>query len=171
MEGKKHGKSWKSPKNTENKRYRKTSEFIRKCLKTHENTENRGKWWITIDEYDKLVARFRSEEQDIHEETREASSQDNDFLDSSLMILELSQNAHEYFSGASESKKQKILNLVTSNLQLKNGMLVYDLREPFDALLNLSKTKGWLPAFFLPPNHAGLHKKQETLCYTTIKSH
>ena len=100
---------------------------------------------ITTDEYDKIVARFRSEEQDVQEEIKEASSQDNNFLDSSLMVLDLAQNAHEYFSGASESKKQKILNLVTSNLQLKNGMLVYDLREPFDALLNLSKTKEWLP--------------------------
>jgi hypothetical protein len=81
----------------------------------------------------------------LHEEIKEASSQDNNFLDSSLMVLDLAQNAHQYFSEASESKKQKILNLVTSNLQLKNGTLVYDLAEPFDVLLNASKTQEWLP--------------------------
>ncbi len=108
---------------------------------------------ITTDEYDKIVARFRSEEQDIHEEMKDASTQDNNFLDASLMVLDLAQNACRYFLGASEDKQQQILNLVTSNLRLKDGKLVYDLAEPFNVLLNASKTKEWLP-------RSGLNRRQ-----------
>lgn len=100
---------------------------------------------ITTDEYDNIVATFQADEQDIQEELTDATKQDNTFLNSSLMVLDLAQKAGQLFKDASETKKHKILNLVTSNLSLKNGVLVYDLREPFDVLLNLSKTKEWLP--------------------------
>ena len=100
---------------------------------------------ITTDEYDKIVARFVSDEQDIQEELAQCTKKDNTFLDSSLMVLDLAQRAGQLFREASEVKKQQILNLVTSNLILKNGKLVYDLREPFDVLLSLAKTKDWLP--------------------------
>ena len=82
-----------------------------------------------------------NEEQD----TQEAARVDNGFLESSLTVLELAQSASQYFQEASEPKKQKILNLVLSNLQLKSDKLVYKLREPFDILLNASKTQEWLP--------------------------
>ena len=99
---------------------------------------------ITTDEYDKLVARFKNEEQDAQEELKDITQMDNGFLESSLTVLELSQRASQYFQEASEPKKQKILNLVLWNLRLKDGGLVYDLREPFNVLLDASKTKNWL---------------------------
>ena len=100
---------------------------------------------ITTDEYDKLVARFMNEEHDIQDELKESTRVDNGFLESSLTVLELAQNASRYFQEASEAKKQQILNLVLWNLQLKDGKLVYELRPPFDILLNASKTQEWLP--------------------------
>ena len=102
-------------------------------------------WRITTDEYDKIVAQFVSKEQDIQEELAENTRQDNTFLESSLTVLDLAQRAGQLFRNASEVKKQKILNLVISNLQLKDGKLVYNLREPFDVLLSLAETKEWLP--------------------------
>ena len=99
---------------------------------------------ITTDEYDKLVARFVSEEQDIQEELGEVTEQDNKFLEASLMILDLAQNAGQYFRGASETKKHKILNLLIWNLRMDNEKLLYDLREPFAGLRDLAKRQDWL---------------------------
>ena len=100
---------------------------------------------ITTDEYDKLVTRFKSDEQDLQEELTEASNKDETFLNSSLAVLDLAQKAGLLFREASEPRKQQLLTLVTSNLRLKNGKLVYDLREPFDVLLRFAETKEWLP--------------------------
>ena len=100
---------------------------------------------IATDEYDKLVTRFKSEELDLQEELTEASHKDETFLNSSLAVLDLAQRAGQIFREASETRKQQLLTLVTSNLRLKNGKLVYDLAEPFDVLLSLSETKEWLP--------------------------
>jgi len=102
-------------------------------------------WCITTDEYDKLVTRFKSEEQDLQEELTDASRKDETFLNSSLAVLDLAQKAGLLFREDSEPRKQQLLTLVTSNLRLKNGKLVYDLREPFDVLLRFAETKEWLP--------------------------
>lgn len=100
---------------------------------------------ITPDKYDSFVKRLDEEEKDLEEELENVNKADNAFLKSSISVLELAQNASEIFKSADPEQKQRILNFVTSNLLWNGEKLVPTLAEPFDILLQTSKTQDWLP--------------------------
>ncbi len=81
----------------------------------------------------------------MQEELDEASKADTKFLKTSLSVLELAQNASVIFKEAQPERKQQILNFVTSNLWWNGEKLLYKLEEPFEVLLDASKTENWLP--------------------------
>lgn len=100
---------------------------------------------ITTAEYDKHLQGFVQQEQELQEELDEASKADTKFLKTSLSVLELAQNASVIFKEAQPERKQQILNFVTSNLWWNGEKLLYKLEEPFEVLLDASKTENWLP--------------------------
>lgn len=54
------------------------------------------------------------------------------------------QRAERLFEIANTSKKRQIVSLILSNLQLDDEKLIFNLKEPFDKLVNLSKgSYGW----------------------------
>lgn len=59
-------------------------------------------------------------------------------------LLAIFQHAEKLFEIADVSEKRQIVSLILSNLQLDGKNLIFNLKEPFDKLVNLSKgSYGW----------------------------
>lgn len=59
-------------------------------------------------------------------------------------LLAIFQHAEKLFEVADVSEKRQIVSLILSNLQLDGKNLFFNLKEPFDKLMNLSKgSYGW----------------------------
>lgn len=99
---------------------------------------------ITMDEYDKLVAKTKSEMEKLDEKIVQLTSSDESFVITSSYLLNLANIAGRLFKSSKPELKNKILNLVLSNLELDNKKLIFNLLSPFDRLLALSQTSNWL---------------------------
>lgn len=100
---------------------------------------------ITIDEYDKIVAKTKAEMEKLDEKIVQLTNGDKSFTVNSSYLLHLANIAGKLFKSSKPELKSKILNLVLSNLELDNKKLRFNLLSPFDKLLVLSQSSNWLP--------------------------
>lgn len=99
---------------------------------------------ITIDEYDKIVAKTKAEMEKLDEKIVQLTNGDKSFTVNSSYLLHLANIAGKLFKSSKPELKSKILNLVLSNLELDNKKLRFNLLSPFDKLLVLSQSSNWL---------------------------
>lgn len=59
------------------------------------------------------------------------------------MLIELMQKSEIIFKNATPDKKRKIVELVSSNLLLKDGTLAYHWRKAFDRLAMKGEKENW----------------------------
>jgi hypothetical protein len=59
-------------------------------------------------------------------------------------LLDVASRAAALFESSKPEQKRLLINMVLSNLRLEGQELHYELRKPFDALVDLSKSKKWL---------------------------
>ena len=97
-----------------------------------------------MDEYDKLVTKTKSEMEKLDEKIVQLTSSDESFVITSSYLLNLANIAGRLFKSSKPELKNKILNLVLSNLELDNKKLIFNLLSPFDRLLALSQSSNWL---------------------------
>ncbi len=62
-----------------------------------------------------------------------------------VQLIELMQHAEIIFKNANPEKKRKMVELVSSNLLLKDGSLEYHWRKPFDMLAVKGALENWRP--------------------------
>ena len=99
---------------------------------------------ITPDEYNKNNARYDEELSNLRRLEEKLDNADNNFYISVGYLLSIFQNAEKLFEVANTSEKRQIVSLILSNLQLDDEKLIFNLKEPFDKLVNLSKgSYGW----------------------------
>ena len=65
------------------------------------------------------------------------------FMECGVRIFELSQNAHQLFLNGTDDEKRRILNLVFSNITLKDGKLHYTYKKPFDMIAKGVVNQKW----------------------------
>ena len=53
--------------------------------------------------------------------------------------MSLAQNAYQIFKSSRVETKRAILNILLSNLQIKDKQISYNLRKPFDYISSLNK--------------------------------
>jgi len=54
-------------------------------------------------------------------------------------IMSMAQNAYQIFKSSRVEAKRAILNILLSNLQIKNKQISYNLRKPFDLIDSLNE--------------------------------
>ena len=74
-----------------------------------------------------------------------------------IHTIELASRASEVFKGSTTSEKRKLINLVLSNLELKDQKLSYTLHSPFDQFIKTAKTREWRP---LRESNPCLHRER-----------
>jgi hypothetical protein len=77
----------------------------------------------------------------------------DEYMQRGVQLIELMQHSEIIFKNASADKKRKMVELVSSNLLLKDGTLEYHWRKPFDLLAIKGNLEDWRPQ---PDSNYGL---------------
>lgn len=84
--------------------------------------------------YEKVKA---NSEREIHQ------GADENFKDTIVTAFQLISKAHEMFLSSKIEQKRQLINFVFSNLKLNGAELRYELRRPFNLLVNLANHPDW----------------------------
>ena len=99
---------------------------------------------ITPQEYNENNERYDEELRDIQRQEERLDEADKQFYITIGYLLAIFQHAEKIFKVADVNEKRQIVSLILSNLQLDDKNLIFNLKEPFDKLVNLSKgSYGW----------------------------
>ncbi|HOW60645.1 MAG TPA: recombinase family protein [Candidatus Moranbacteria bacterium] len=99
---------------------------------------------ITADEYDKMAIEYTQERENLNTQLQEHSSADRDFSLTANKVLDLSQRALELFQNSEPQEKTQLLGFLLQNLTLNAGKLSFEVKAPFNGIMEYAKTKEWL---------------------------
>ena len=107
---------------------------------------DRKKFKLRPELFEELVRECERKQTDIRQQLEDHSKADKQFVLTASYILDVASRAGELFEAESSKVEQKryLINLVLSNLQLKGEKLIFNLKEPFDAIALMSKSGNWL---------------------------
>ncbi|MDR1196063.1 MAG: recombinase family protein [Endomicrobium sp.] len=92
---------------------------------------------ITEEQYNRKYTDLIHQKNDLTAISKDLYTDYDEVKLSANIVCELSRNAAMLFKSSNIEEKQKILNLITSNLKLKNKMVDFSYRKPFDVINNL----------------------------------
>ena len=99
---------------------------------------------ITPQKYNENNERHNEELREIQCQEEWLDKADKQFYINIGYLLAIFQHAEKLFEVADVSEKHQIVSLILSNLQLDGKNPIFNLKEPFDKLINLSKgSYGW----------------------------
>ena len=90
---------------------------------------------ITSEEYDKKVNEYKSEQNEILGQMQAHSDTDKDFYLTANRVFSLAQRAAEIFDSSEVHEKRQLLSFVVQNCRLSGQKLSFDLREPFNLIV------------------------------------
>jgi hypothetical protein len=68
---------------------------------------------------------------------------DTHYLTSARIVLELSNKAYDLFLKQDSSEKRKLVNILLSNSSFDGKTLEFNLRSPFDTVMECKKRANW----------------------------
>jgi hypothetical protein len=89
------------------------------------------------------IEKLHQDREQINRELVLIQSEKDDYQDKAVKVIELAQRSDIAYKNASSVNKRKLVEIVASNLKLKNGSIEYHYRKPFDLLVNLSEKEKW----------------------------
>ncbi len=99
---------------------------------------------ITTDNYDKLLKQFKEKENDLIIQLENHTKGNQNFYITSEAILNLTNRAFEIFESSEPEEKTQLLKFILQNLELQGKKLVYELKNPFQGIVEYQKTGNWL---------------------------
>lgn len=122
------------------KRYDDIDEEIKEMFR------DRKKYNLRPQLFEEIVKEKEKEQEDLLEQLKDHGKADKVFVITASYILDIASRAVELFEAESSKVDQKryLINFVLSNLKLDGEKLVFDLKEPFDALAMMVKNQNWL---------------------------
>ncbi len=100
---------------------------------------------ITQDEYDKKAHSLKSRQHDLDFKLKAHTEADEKFALTVSYLFELSSRAAELFKVSKVDQKRELINFVLSNLKLKGRKLLYQVNQPFAAIIDANNKQSWLP--------------------------
>lgn len=100
---------------------------------------------ITKDIYDKKHQEFHDKLQLLNIELSEHTKADYDYQTTVASVLNLARRAKEIFESSEVPEKRQFINYLIQNPTLNEKTLVFNLRSPFNLVLELSSSPKWLP--------------------------
>jgi len=103
-------------------------------------------WRIIQDVYDKKLKEYKEKQTDLLLQMEEHSNADEDFYLNASRVLDLASRALEIFESSETTEKRALLNFLLQNPVLDGKNLIFELKSPFDSILECSQTQNWCPA-------------------------
>lgn len=95
---------------------------------------------ITQEVYDSTLLEVKDQQARINDELSELTVADHKYHLTANSVLRLAKRAGELFKRSSPEEKRELLKMVLSNPQLDGKKLVFSIRSPFQAILNVSSS-------------------------------
>jgi len=87
---------------------------------------------------------WRLERDQIKREIAAMDDKKDEYIEKGVLLIELAHHTVTYYKNAGPEKRRKLIDIVSSNLILKDGTLEYRYRKPFDILVDSGgKGKWW----------------------------
>ena len=102
---------------------------------------------ITQDEYDKKAIELREKQNELTDRINTLNISEEEYSLTLIKLIDISLRAYELFESSEVEQKRQIINFVFTNLELRGKTLEFELKKPFDVLINLSNCQNrsnWL---------------------------
>ena len=99
---------------------------------------------ITKEMFNKKLKEYKERQAEINEELQRYTDADENYYITANMTLNLAKRAYEIFESSEVTEKRQLLNFLLQNLKLRGKKLLFELKTPFDTVLQASKCSDWL---------------------------
>lgn len=100
---------------------------------------------ITESDYDKFYQKFTQDQKDLYQKKLTIEKANSDYFITSTHMISLLSKAYNLFESSEVDQKRHLIKFVLQNLVISNGKVLYELRKPFDYILNCSEDIRWRP--------------------------
>jgi len=100
--------------------------------------------YITQDEYDKKASELKQRQYGLNDKLKRIIEADENYSITLITLLNICSRAPELFESSKVEQKRQLINFLLSNLKLRGKNLEFELKKPFDALVNLDYRSEWL---------------------------
>ena len=100
---------------------------------------------ITDNEYDKYYQKFTSDQKNLYDKRITIEKANSDYFITSQYIISLLSKAYDLFKSSEVDQKRHVIKFLLQNLQISDGKVLYELRKPFDYILQSSEDTEWRP--------------------------
>ena len=98
---------------------------------------------ITLNEYNEFVKDLKARQQELDEQLVSLTKDDKSFMITASYLLEIAQKASALFESSQPALRAKLLGFLFANLKMDGKIVHYNLKSPFDMILECSKTLDW----------------------------
>jgi hypothetical protein len=98
---------------------------------------------ITEEQYERFYTSFREQLDDILLRLERLQDAEDNYYETAKSILSLSNRAHDIFMGSEVEERRQLIKFVLLNLQLDGENLVYEVKKPFDLIVDCVERKAW----------------------------
>ena len=100
---------------------------------------------ITQDEYDKKEYELKQRQYELNDKLKRVIEEaDESYSITLINLLNICSRAYELFESSKVEQKRQLVNFLLSNLKLRGKILEFELKKPFDVLVNLDYRSNWL---------------------------
>jgi len=94
---------------------------------------------ITKDMFNKKLKEYKEKQAELNEEIQRYTNADENYYITANTVLTLAKRAYKIFQSSEVAEKQQLLNFLLQNLELKGRKLLFELKTPFDTVLQANK--------------------------------
>ena len=94
---------------------------------------------LTPEEYRDMNEELKKEQYELEGKSTSLTQADENFSIAITTIMSLAKNAYQIFKSSRVETQRAILNILLSNLQIKDKQISYNLRKPFDLITSLNE--------------------------------
>ena len=99
---------------------------------------------ITQDEYDKKATQLKERQRQINAELKILNDADEQFGTTLTSLISLASRAYEIFESSKTNEKRQLIAFMFSNLRMNGSKLLFDLKQPFNLMMNVNSHHEWL---------------------------
>jgi hypothetical protein len=92
---------------------------------------------ITQDEYDKKASDLKQRQYELNDKLKRVIVADESYSITLITLLNICSRAPELFESSKVEQKRQLINFLLSNLKLRGKKLEFEIKKPFDVLVNL----------------------------------
>ena len=110
-------------------------------------SRQRGFGGITQDEYEKNAYELKQRQYELNDKLQRIIQADESYSITLINLLNICSRAPELFENSKVEQKRQLINFLLSNLRLRGKILEFELKKPFDVLINLQNCENrsvWL---------------------------